>query len=276
MNTKKILILSNMSGSGYNEDLVLKEAFEQDNHQVTIAAVDYDETKDASYDVIIRRNTWVSKEDDTAYLHEHNQKLIARLQEKNIKTVNLVGLDGLGKGYLCELYKNNEPVIPTIKSKSDLNLLPDCSKYVVKDIKSFGNGLYQKIVEKNELASMYCEGDIIQSFMKFESEIQVYYVGQQLMYVFEYTPSKYPYYPEPTLIELTEEEQALAKHFVEYADFKHGFVRIDFLRLSDGRLVLMEIEDHAPFMNLLRLPDTLRTEVVNEYKANIYQLLNQS
>ena len=273
MEAKKMLILSNMAGSGFNEDVVLKEAFEADGHCVDIKSVDYNEADDSNYEIVMRRNTWVSKEEDTAYLHQHNLKLIERLTAKNMKTVNLIGLDGLGKSYLVDLFKANERVIPTIKSQADLTLLPDCEKYVVKDIKSFGNGLYQKIVAKEDLERVYSEGDIIQAFMNFKAEIQVYYVGKKLMYTFEYTPSKYPHYPEPRLIELTEEEQMLAKHFVDVANFKHGFVRIDFLRLQDDSLILMEIEDHAPFMNLLRLPLELREAVVAEYKQNIYDYL---
>ncbi len=273
MTSKQILILSNMQGSGYNEDLVLKEAFEADGHQVSIKSVDYHEAEDETYDIILRRNTWVSKEEDTPYLHEHNQKLIKRLSDKFIKTTNLVGLDGEGKGYIVDLFKANEPVIPTINSMSDFHLLPDCEKYVVKDIKSFGNGLYQKFVDKSELKSVYVEGDIIQTFMKFKAEIQVYYVGKHLLYAFEYTPSKYPHYPEPTLIELTPAQKELADHFVDVANHEYGFIRIDFLRLEDDRFILMEIEDHAPFMNLLRLPMPLRQEVVEAYKQNIYDKL---
>ncbi len=270
----KILILSNLVASGLKDDTIVKESFEKDGHIADLKAVDYSEEIDENYDVIIRRNTWVSSEDKTADLFAKNANLIKRLQAKKIKTVNLVGLDGVGKYYLCDLFKKDKNVIPTIKSLQDLNLIPDNGKYVMKDIKSFGNGLYQQILTKEDLIKKYKEGDVIQPFMSFKAELQCYYVGQKLMYAFEYTPSKYPHYPEPILIALSESEKQLADKYAAFSGMKHGFQRIDFIRLSDNSLILLEIEDHAAFMNLQRLPNTLQKDVMTEFKNNIYDLIN--
>ncbi len=271
--TYNILILSNMYGSGLFDDTIVKDAFESDGHTADLRSVDYDESLDAQYDVIIRRNTWVGSEAQTAELHINNTKLIARLKDKGKKTVNILGLDGQGKGYLCDLFKAEEAVIPTIKSMVDRPLLPDSEKYVIKDIKSFGNGYFQRIVDADKLESEYTEGNIIQPFMKFKSEVQCYYVGEKLMYAFEYTPSKFPNYPEPTLIELTAEQKHSADHFAKYSQLECGFQRIDFLKLQDDSLMLMEIEDHAGFMNLQRLPTELCGQVMEEYKKGVYALI---
>lgn len=273
MKEYKILILSNLVGSGLEDDTLLAEAFEKDGHIVCVTSICYNEDKDKDFDVIIRRNTWTSSEEATNQLHIDNASLINRLLPKNIKTVNLVGLDGKGKGYLCDLFLNYENVLPTIDDICNLHLLPVASKYVIKDIKSFGNGLHQKFVNKNELETLYEHGNIIQPFMEFKSEVQCYYVGQKLMYVFEYTPSKFPDYPEPTLIELNEAEKLQADTFANYSNLKTGFQRIDFLRLNDDSLLLMEIEDHAAFMNLKRLPKDLLKEVLEEYTNNVYSFI---
>ncbi len=268
-----ILILSNLVGSGLKDDNILKKSFEKDGHHISMDSVSYDEQKDGDYDVIIRRNTWVSKEEDTSKLSEKNKALVSRLNKKGIKTVNLEGLDYAGKGYLTELYKKKENVIPTIKTLDDFHLIKGAKKYVLKDIKSFGNGLYQKFVSSEEVSDFYKEGDIIQPFMEFKSELQCYYVADKFMYAYRYTPSKYPNYPEPELVSLTEKEKELADKFAKYSGLKYGFLRIDFLRLSDDSLMLMEIEDHAAFMNLQRLPKELLSSVVDEFKTNIYTLL---
>lgn len=273
MKEYKILMLSNLVGSGLEDDTILAKAFEKDGHSVCIDSINYDESKDSDFDIIIRRNTWTSSEDATNQLHIDNTSLINRLLSKNIKTVNLVGLDGKGKDYLCDLFLNYENVLPTIDNIRNLNLLPIVNKYVIKDIKSFGNGLHQKFVNKNELETLYEHGNIIQPFMEFKAEVQCYYVGQKLMYVFEYTPSKFPDYPEPTLIELNEAEKLQADTFAKYSNLKTGFQRIDFLRLHDNSLLLMEIEDHAAFMNLKRLPKNLLEEVLEEYTNNIYSFI---
>lgn len=275
MEKLNILILSNMVGSGVKDDTILKEGFEKDGHKVTLDSVCFDEKLDETFDVIIRRNTWVSSAEDTEKLYENNTKMIERLSKKSVKTVNLIGLDGQGKGYLCDLFKTHDRVLPTIKTKDNIELLPKCEKYVIKDIKSFGNGLHQKFVKADELLENYIEGDIIQPFMEFKAEIQCYYVGEKLVYTFEYSPSKYPNYPEPTFIELTKEEKELADNFAKYSKLKYGFQRIDFLRLKDDSLLLMEIEDHAAFMNLGRLPENLLSNVLEEFKQNIYEYIQK-
>lgn len=270
----KILILSNMTGGGFKDDSLLKVSFEEDGHIAHLKKVNFNEKYDTEYDVIIRRNTWVSTENDTYQLYEDNISLINRLKRKCVKTVNLVGLDGEGKGYLCDLYKNNASVIPTICTINELDMLPVSSKYVIKTIKSFGNGLFQKIVDAEDLSTSYSEGDIIQPYMQFKSEVQCYYVGQKLMYSFEYTPSKFPHYPEPVMINLTSKEKELADKFSKYSNLSYGFQRIDFIRLLDDSLLLMEIEDHAAFMNLQRLPVHCFNDVMREYKNNIYEYIS--
>ncbi len=95
-----------------------------------------------------------------------------------------------------------------------------------------------------------------------------------IIYVFEYSPSKYPHYPEPKFINLSENEKALSDKYAKYANLKHGFQRIDFLRKPDNSLLLMEIEDHAAFMNLRRLPEDILEKTLTKYKENIYQLLS--
>lgn len=273
MKKYNILILSNMVGSGVKDDTILQEAFKADGHNVSLDNICFDEKLDETFDVIIRRNTWVSSTDLTSKLHEDNQELIKRLSSKTVKTVNLVGLDGKGKAYLCDLFEKFDNVLPTIKSKEKLNLLPKCEKYAIKDIKSFGNGLHQKFVPADQLLENYTEGDIIQPFMSFKSEVQCYYVANKLMYVFEYSPSKYPDYPEPSFIQLTDAQKELADKFAGCSELKHGFQRIDFLRLHDDSFLLMEIEDHAAFMNLARLPEPLLSDVLDEFKKNIYDLI---
>ena len=113
--------------------------------------IDYDEKLDNNYDVIIRRNTWVDDEKDTYNYKIKNEILKERLTRKNIKTVNLQGLDGKGKQYLCELFKKGKKVIPTIDNLDELDKLPYSEEYVLKDKNSFGSGLGQRVVKANKL-----------------------------------------------------------------------------------------------------------------------------
>ena len=272
----KILILSNPSNYEYIEDKYIANEFKEDGHLVELAWIDYDEKLDDKYDVIIRRNTWVEDEKDTYNYKIKNEILKERLIKKNIKTVNLVGLDGKGKQYLCELFKKGKKVIPTIDNLEQLDELPYSEEYVLKDKNSFGSGLGQRIVKANELKKEFKIGDIIQSKVEFKSEVEYYFVGDKLMYVYEYTPSKYPNYPKPKLINVQPKERKLACEFAKISNLKVGFQRIDFLRLKNNELILLEIEDNSPHMNLEILTDSFRKDVLKEYKKNIYQYIKSS
>ena len=273
MTKYNILILSNKDNDEFLEDIYIKKAFEEDKNNVDMLWVDYDENLDEKYDVIIRRNTWVEDASKTLYLHKNNNKLNNRLVKKNIKTVNLIGLDGKGKEYLYKLYKQEKKVIPTINNLDNIEMLGNVDEYVLKDKNSFGSGLGQKFVSKEKLYDEFKDGYIIQPKIKFKSEVQCYFVGDKLLYVFEYTPSKYPDYPEPKLIKLTDSQKKLANAFAKDSNLKVGFQRIDFLRLENDEFILLEIEDNSPHMNLEKLDINFRNKVLKIYKDNIYRYL---
>ncbi len=270
----KILVLSNKSNDEFIEDIYLATSFREDGHIVNIAWVDYDENLDDKFDIIIRRNTWVESEKETNLYKIKNNKMKERLKEKNIKTVNLDGLDGQGKSYLCKLFKEGKRVIPTIDNIEDINTINETEEYVLKDSDSFGSGIGQKFVKIQNLEKDFKKGYLIQPKLKFKSEIQCYFIADKLMYVYEFTPSKYPNYPEPKLITLNEKDKKLAEQFANISNLKVGFQRIDFLKLENNQLILLEIEDNSPHMNLEKLDIVLRRNVLNEYKKNIYDFLS--
>lgn len=267
----KILILSDVENEDKIEDLMIKKRFEQDGNVVDILGIDYDQNLDKEYDLIIRRNTWVEEENETEYYKQKNNELINRLNNSN-KTINLIGLDGIGKTYLKDLYYNGYKVIPTTDVIEDA-LKWDCEKYVLKTKDSFGGGLWQKFVTKEELKKEFNKEMLIQPKIKFKSELQTYFINNKFMYAYEYTPSKYPDYPEPKLMELTNNEILLANSFSEISDIKVGMKRVDFLRLEDNSLLLLEIEDNSPHMNIEKLDKKLRDEVLDFYIKGIYTYL---
>lgn len=275
-NKYKILILTNPSNYEYIEDVYIADAFKEDGHLVELAWVDYDEKLDNKYDIIIRRNTWVEDEGDTYYYQTKNEILKERLINKNIKTVNIQGLDGEGKQYLCELFKKGKKVIPTIDNLNELYKLPYSEEYILKDKNSFGSGLGQRIVKANKLKTEFKNGDIIQPKLEFKSEVQCYFIADKLMYTYEYIPSKYPDYPNPKMIMINQRDNELACKFAKFSNLKVGFQRIDFLRLKNDELILLEIEDNSPHMDLEKLTSTFRKNVLEEYKKNIYQYIENN
>lgn len=268
-----ILILSNPDNPEYlGEDKMLADAFTADGHNVSMKWIDYDESLDTKFDIILRRNTWVDSESKTAEYKIKNGNLIERLKNCPTKTVNLEGFDGRGKLYLYNLFREGYNVIPTYKDVNEVIIVP-AVEFVLKNVNSFGGGLGQRYIRRDEVITEFNSRYIIQPKLKFKSEVQCYFVENELMYTYEFAPSKYPDYPEPQMITLSDEELELVREFVNVANVKSGFLRLDFLRLLDDSLVLLEIEDNCPNMDLDKLDINLRERVINRYKESVYKLL---
>ena len=269
-----ILILSNPNDIYAKEDEMLAESFEKDGNKVLMQWVDYDEKLDDEYDVILRRNTWVQEEENIPHFNQYNEILKARVKNKPIKKVNFYEVDCEGKGYLIDYYRKGLPVIPSTNHLEEAQEMSGYDEFVLKPLNSFGSAIGQKIVKRENLEKEWEEGLLIQPKMDFKSEVQCYFVGNELMYTFEFVPSKYPDYPDPLVIELTEKERKIVFQFVKEINLEAGFLRIDFLRLQNDALVLLEIEATAPFMDLVMVEENLRNLVIEKYKQNIYEYIN--
>ena len=173
-------------------------------------------------------------------------------------------------------HKKGLPVIPSTTNLKELEEINTCNTFVLKPIKSCNSAFGQKVINKSDLEKEFKSGLLIQPKIKFKSEVQCYFVGNELMYTFEFIPSKYPDYPEPILIELNEKERGLAEEFAKYSCLETGFQRIDFLKLENDELILLEIEDTGPHMSLEFLETDLRERVLEEYKENVYKYLSQN
>ena len=112
----------------FEEDLyisgILKEHFD-------VALCNPKNSKDFENDVdlIVFRNTG-----PVSGFEEEYESFVKRVTSNNIQTFNeFVGkADMKGKQYLLDLTLDDYPVIPTIDDLENLNLLPDCERYVVK------------------------------------------------------------------------------------------------------------------------------------------------
>ena len=273
MNKYNILILSNLDSIYAKEDELIAESFRNDGHVVTIKWLDYDEMLDDKFDIILRRDTWVEDSRDIPKYLYHNNNLKERLKSKSVKKVNFYEIDSEGKGYLIDYYKKGLPVIPSTDNLEEVKEFNNYDEFVLKPINSCNSAFGQKIIYKSELEKEFKEGYFIQPKMNFKSEVQCYFVANELLYTFEFIPSKYPNYPPPIEIELTKKEKELVNKFVKETNVTVGFQRLDFLRLENDELVLLEIEATSPFMALMMIDESLKKEVIDKYKKNIYKYL---
>jgi len=275
MQKYNILILSNPNDIYAKEDEILADSFRKDGNNVVIKWLDYDESLDNTFDVVLKRDTWAIEEQDIPKYEKYNNLLKERIKNKPIKKVNFFEVGCNGKKYLIDYFKKGLPVIPSFDNLKQAKDLRNFEDYILKPLNSFGSAFGQKSVNKENLEKEFKEGLMIQPKIKFKSEVQCYFVEDELLYTFEFKPSKYPDYPEPTIIELTKEEKDLVYKFVNETNIKVGFQRIDFLRLEDDRLLLLEIEANATFMDLVFLEEDLRNQVIEKYKQSVYKYLSE-
>lgn len=271
----KILIVTDIDNPGLKEDTFIAQSFIRDGHHVTIARQDYDEELDNLYDIILLRNIWHL---DSNNYQKHKNNIVSlkkRLKTKNILTINLYSkFDDSGKLYLKELYKYGYPVIPTETSISYFDKYNDNSTFLLKPINGYdGYG----IVEINKKDIVNNGNYIIQPKVDFIKEVEFYFINKKFQYVLEFVPSKKPVYPIPKLYNYTKEELEIAQSFANMCDEKfRGVQRIDFVKTLDDKLLLLEIGDSAPYLNLNSLDEKSREKFIDEYKNMVYEQIERN
>lgn len=258
-----ILMISNLDNDEKLEDIWLARALQQDGHKVAIVDKNYDERLEEIFDLFLRRNCWSSNAtaDNVSRPYEFSQRVI----DKNLARINFDGkYDGKGKEYLVELYKKGYPVIPTVDNLSDISLL-NSNKFMLK-LKSSYDGIGQMIVDEKEIKNRFNNSYIIQPFMQFKSKVQFYYIKDKFEYALEFIPSKVPIYPDAIEYVYNDEELKIANEFAKLNGDYYGIQRIDFIKLEDNTLLLTEIEDISPYLDLDCVNEKVRTKFIQDYK----------
>lgn len=267
MRTLKILFFSNNE----KEDIEITNSLKSDGHIVDVKWMDYDENLDDKYDVIIKRNVWTENEKEMPKYFIYKEQLNKRLIDKNVLKINFNGkFDENDKSYLVDLYKKGYQVVPTINKIEDIDILPKTEKYLLKPKNSY-DGIGQIKLNKERLKDTFTDKYIIQPFIIFQSEVQFYFIENKFEYCLEFIPSKIPVYPKPKLYKYTEKELNLARQFANLNDKFIGIQRIDFLKLKNGELKLIEIEDDSPYLDLDCVSGSIKNKFIEDYKDMIYK-----
>ena len=194
----KIAIVTNPNIEEFIEDEWIASAFKLDGHKVVFLEKDYPEKLDEKFDIFLKRNCWGTDEKDFT-LGKIGDGFKTRLINKNVPRINCDGkFDGSGKMYLCDFYKSNEQVVPSVATIDEIDALPKTKTYLLKPHNGW-DGFGIKKVTKNEAKKLWNKKYIIQPEIKFESEVQFYFVGNKFEYALEFIPSKVPVYPEPKI-----------------------------------------------------------------------------
>ena len=251
----------------FEEDLyitrILKEHFD-------IALCNPKNSKDFENDVdlIVFRNTG-----PVSGFEEEYESFVKRVTSNNINTFNeFVGkADMKGKQYLLDLTLDDYPVIPTIDDLENLNLLPDCERYVVKP-KDGADSIGLEFLTKNELFEKDLGNMLIQPAIDFEYEVSFYFINDCLEYAL-YAPDKDKRW-ELENYEFSQADKEFAEKFIDWNSIENGIQRVDACRTKEGELLLVELEDLNPYLSILELKTFVI--VVNYFKVIIYNLWGMS
>lgn len=267
----KILMLSNFDDDDKVEDMWIARQFQKDGHIVTMVDVFYDEPLEEIHDIILRRDTWFDDEEKIEEYHEKWQKTKKRIIDKHIPRINFDGkFDQNGKSYLIELYKKGYSVIPSANTIEGIKTLPRADQYLLKPLDSY-DGIGQIIGSREKMVELYTNECIVQPFLKFKSEVQFYFIKQDFYYAVEYTPSKLDEDAERKKYNYSKEELELAKSFAKLNDELNGVQRIDFLKLENEELKLVEIEDASLFLDLDIIDINTREKFIKQYTQMVYE-----
>lgn len=220
----------------------------------------------AGFDVVLVRNSGPV----AGYREAH-----ARFRERALATGQrvyneLTGKgDMLGKQHLLDLHREGFPVIPSVGSAAEIDLLPPSSRYVVKPLLG-ADSAGQVIATAEEIHAAAPTDVVIQPMLDIAHEVSFYVVDRTLVYALHTPDPRQRWALEP--YEVSGEDEAFARRFVEWNDIEHGLQRVDAARTTDGRLLLVELEDLNPYLSLDRATPEGREALVRELTAALTRL----
>jgi len=268
MPKKTILLLTDIA-NGESEDLITAKYLES-KYDVIISNLEDAEKYEDSVDLILVRNTWPSDKKNAGNYNQLKQDFWKRVKDKKL---NIYGGtdrfgDHSGKDYLIELFRKGYPVIPSIDSIKDIELLPKSDKYLIKPKDGFSS-IGVKILTRKKLLEQNPKEYIIQPFVKFTSEISFYFIGSDLIYCLSFSPSKIPDWPMPSIYIPTKEEIELVNRFVAWNKMANGIQRIDMIKTQQGEFLLLEVEDESPYFSLTEINETKKDKFLKHLERSL-------
>lgn len=242
----------------YEEDLFITSRLQRHFNIIIVnprQAVNFLENVDA----LVFRNAGCVLDYEQSY-----KELLQAVGKKKLPTFN--SFDGKGdqkgKQYLLDLQSQGYPVIPTIDTLQDADLLGEPEKYIVK-LKNGADSVGMEILTAGELYDAKPEGKLIQPFIDFRYEVSFYYLNDEFQYAM-YAPDKEKRW-ELTHYEPTRADLEFAQQFVQWNNMQCGITRVDACRLQDESLLLVELEDLNPFLSLGLLPEDEREQFLENF-----------
>lgn len=261
---KKILYLTDLyykaKGRNYYEEDIYITGRLKDYFDVVLCNPKNSESFEKDVDLIVFRNTGGVSRFKSIY-----NSFVNRVKTNNLKTFNdFTGkADMRGKQYLLDLTLEKYPVIPTIDTIENINLLPNVDKYVIKP-KDGADSIGLEFISKDELIKRdLTDGNsLIQPAIDFKYEVSFYFINDKLEYAL-YAPNKEQRW-KLEKYNYTDEDMEFAQNFIKWNEIKNGIQRVDACRTQDGKLLLVELEDLNPYLSVLELEEETREMFIKD------------
>lgn len=268
----KILIITNLENDCSEEDIWIAKSFEKDGHYVLLENKYFSPKLDSMFDIFIKRYSWI--EDINQFsVGGSESDYETRIVQKNLPRINFDGkFDNQGKHYLSRLYAKGYPVVPTISSLNDLQKLSEYDTFLLKPVNGYsGFGIIE--VSADKVISLWNEDYVIQPKIKFDSEVQFYFIGSKFQFAQIFKPKKLNSHENALRYHPSKMEISIASVFANLNGTNfNGVQRIDFLK-NGNQLLLSELEDDSPYMAIESLSENEREKFINNFKQMTYEYM---
>ena len=272
---RKILFLTDLT-NGEDEDLIIVK-YLKNFFDIKVSYFYGIEKIEDNFDLIIIRNTWPSENKRFMEYNKLKSDFLKRAKKKNLLVYNDLNAcaDRRGKDYLVELFDKGYPVIPSFNSTKELGNLLNFENFLIKPKKGFSS-IGIKEIEKSQIKNVKLNDELIQPKLDFEYEISFYFIDKTFLYCLIFEPSKSPEWPNPKLNNPDKYELNFAKKFARWNKMKSGISRIDALKMKDGKLLLLEIEDDSPYFSLTEINENLRNKFLEKFRKSVERYISRN
>jgi hypothetical protein len=240
----------------------LREAFDL----ALCSPLDAEALMDA-FDLVLVRNS------GSVIHHQHAyDSFRAAAAERGTRLVNPLTARGdmQGKGYLVELSRAGEAVIPTVDRREDLARLPDAERYVVKPVRGADSIGLQVVTS---LDGVDLTGALVQPHVDFVHEVSFVFVGRTFQYALRSADATRRWDLAP--FTPTDDDLAFAQRIVDWNALDVGVQRVDAGRTLEGGLLLVELEDLNPYLSLDLLDPATRDGFVAALVDSLHKALQR-
>ncbi len=273
----RIGILTNFKECCTEEDYIIAKSFAEDGHKVDLLDFPVEFEFENIYDLFILKNAWDLNENTYKNYFDELDKFTNKLKKTRCKIVSsldgLLNFDKYGKKYLVDLFKQGYNVVPTINNIKDIDKLPVVEEYINKPYVAY-DGFDMKIIKKNELKNLKLNNEVLQPKLDFISEVQLYFINDKFQYALEYTPSKWPNYPTPHEFIPSKKYVDEAIKVIRLNNASCSLNRVDFLRLNQDQMIILEFADSNPNMSLPLLSKKTLSEFLKNFKQAVYKYMD--